>query len=141
MLIQSATFRRLCRARDALHELEQPCSIAHVAAQAGISQFHFIRQFEAMFGVTPHQLRIHARIERAKHMLERDHASVTDVCMDVGFSSLGSFSSTFTRRVGMSPSEYRRQARQTAMVQVPGQLLIVPGCFGLLALLPRQAFH
>lgn len=138
MLIQGATFRRLCRARDLLHEVSEPLSVAHVAAQAGMSQFHFIRQFEAVFGLTPHQLRIQARIERAKLMLERDEASVTGVCMDVGFSSLGSFSSSFTRRVGVNPSDYRRFARR--YVQVPGQLLLVPGCFGLLALLPREAF-
>jgi AraC-like DNA-binding protein len=138
MLIQHATFRRLCRARDLLHEVAAPLSIATVAAQAGISQFHFIRQFEAMFGTTPHQLRIQARIDRAKHMLTSDHASVTDVCLDVGFSSLGSFSSCFTRRVGMSPSDYRRHTRH--VVQVQG-VLLAPGCFSMLALLPMEAFR
>ena len=63
-----------------------------VAREAAISPFHFIRQFEAVFGVTPHQYRIGRRIERAKHLLAAGQHSVTDVCMEVGFSSLGSFS-------------------------------------------------
>jgi AraC-like DNA-binding protein len=121
-----------------LHDVTEPTSIARLAAQAGVSQFHFIRQFEAVFGTTPHQLRIKERIERAKNMLLDDRA-VTDVCMDVGFSSLGSFSSSFARRVGMSPSDYRRRARRV-VVQVPAQLL-APGCLSLLAFLPAEAFR
>jgi AraC-like DNA-binding protein len=103
-----------------------------------MSQFHFIRQFEALFGSTPHQLRIQLRIAAAKHMLARDQASVTGVCMDVGFSSLGSFSSSFARRVGMSPSDYRRRAHRLVQMQ---SLLLAPGCFNLLAWLPAEAFR
>jgi AraC-like DNA-binding protein len=138
MLIQGATFRRLCRARDLLHEVHEPISIAGLARQAGMSQFHFIRQFEAVFGSTPHQLRIQARIERAKDLLLRDRASVTEVCMDLGFSSLGSFSSSFARRVGMSPSDYRRSMRMLTQVQAQ---LISPGCYAMLAFLPPEAFR
>ena len=76
---------------------------------AAVSPFHFIRQFQALFGETPHQYRIRARLERAKDLLESSDYSVTDVCMEVGFSSLGSFSDLFARRVGMAPSVYRRQ--------------------------------
>jgi len=138
MFIQGITFRRLCHARDLLHEIHDSISIAGLAEQAGISQFHFIRQFEAVFGSTPHQLRIQARIERAKDMLLRDEASVTEVCMDIGFSSLGSFSSSFARRVGMSPSDYRRSRRGLTQVQAQ---LIAPGCYAMLAFLPAEAFR
>lgn len=138
MLIQGVTFRRLCHARDLLHETHDPISIAGLAQQVGISQFHFIRQFEAVFGSTPHQLRIHARIERAKGLLLRDDASVTEVCMDIGFSSLGSFSSSFARHVGMSPSDYRRSMRGLTQVQAQ---LIAPGCYAMLAFLPAEAFR
>jgi AraC-like DNA-binding protein len=138
MLIRSVTFQRLCRARDLLHETSDPISVAGLAEQAGMSQFHFIRQFEAVFGSTPHQLRIQARIERAKHMLQRDRASVTEVCMDIGFSSLGSFSSSFARRVGMSPSDYRRSVRALSPVATQ---LIAPGCYAMLAFLPAEAFR
>ena len=121
MLLRHDAFRRLCRARDLLVEVpEPPVSIEDVAREVGISPFHFIRQFEAVFGLTPHQFRIQSRLDRAKRLLAMGQHSVTDVCMEVGFSSLGSFSDLFTRRVGATPSAYRRRVR--AMVQVPGTL-------------------
>ena len=131
--MQSVTvFGRLCRARDRLREFDEPVSIAQVAREAAISPYHFIRQFQALFGETPHQYRIRARLERAKDLLESSDYSVTDVCMEVGFSSLGSFSDLFARRVGMPPSVYRRDRR--TRIFVPG---IVPadryGCLSMMA--------
>jgi AraC-like DNA-binding protein len=105
-----------------------------------MSPFHFIRQFEAVFGVTPHQFRIQARLDLAKRLLALSDYSVTDVCMEVGFSSLGSFSTLFTDRVGEAPSAYRRRVR--AMVQVPGTVpvVLIPGCLALMGRLPPSAF-
>src|SRR5215469_14443674 len=117
MVLTRDVLARLCRARDLLCEEHAP-SVREVARQVEISPFHFIRQFEAVFGVTPRQFRIGSRIQRAKRLLAVGRLTVTDVCMEVGFSSLGSFSDTFARRVGTSPSAYQRQAR--VMVQVPG---------------------
>jgi AraC-like DNA-binding protein len=95
----------LCEARDLLRQVDEASpSIADVARHVGISPFHFIRQFEAVFGTTPHQFRIHRRLELARLLLVRGQHSVTDVCMEVGFSSLGSFSALFTRRMGETPS-------------------------------------
>lgn len=142
MLLGQASFKRVCRARDLLCEVHaEPLSVREVAAEVGISRFHFIRQFEAVFGATPHQFRIRSRLDRARHLLARGQMSVTEVCMEVGFSSLGSFSSLFTRQVGATPSAYQRRMR--AMVQVPGTLppLLIPGCLSLMALLPRSAFR
>ena len=130
----SSRFVRLCRARDRLREVrDRPLSIDDVAREAALSRFHFIREFEAMFGDTPHQFRMQARLERAKQLLAVSDYSVTDVCMEVGCSSLGSFSDLFTRRVGVAPSAYRRQVR--SMISVPGQLpaALVPGCLTLMA--------
>jgi AraC-like DNA-binding protein len=141
MLLRHEGFRRLCRARDLLRVLDEPSpTIEELAREVQISPFHFIRQFEAVFGVTPHQFRIQARVDVAKHLLAMDRHSVTDVCMEVGFSSLGSFSTLFTRRVGETPSAYRRRAR--AMVQVPGNLptALAPGCLSLMSRLPGAAF-
>src|SRR6185503_13036701 len=110
---------RLCRARDRLREMDgEPLTIDAVAREAAVSPFHFIRQFQALFGETPHQYRIRARLERAKELLASSDYSVTDVCMEVGFSSLGSFSDLFARRVGMPPSVYRRDRR--TRIFVPG---------------------
>lgn len=124
-----------------LREVREPSkSIADLAREVQISPFHFIRQFEATFGVTPHQFRIQTRVDAAKHLLATGHHSVTDVCMEVGFSSLGSFSALFTRRVGETPSAFRRRLR--AMVQVPGTVpaALTPGCLTLMNRLPASAF-
>jgi len=141
MLLSPDVFRRLCQARDMLGDLpEESPSIRDVAVEVELSPFHFIRQFEALFGLTPHQFRIRSRVDRAKHLLAHGELSVTAVCMEVGFSSLGSFSHMFSRRVGASPSAYRRNAR--ALVQVPRRLVTVAttACFDMIAHLPPSAF-
>src|SRR5690242_21880255 len=98
MLLRHEGFRRLCEARDALREVgERTPSIRAVARRVRMSRAHFIRQFEAVFGVTPHQYRMQARIELAKRLLATSSLSVTDICMEVGCSSLGSFSALFRR--------------------------------------------
>src|SRR6476659_7356892 len=117
MLLRHEGFRRLCRASALLRELREPSlSITDLAREVQISPFHFIRQFEAAFGVTPHQFRIQTRLDLAKRLLAMSQHSVTDVCMEVGFSSLGSFSALFTRRVGETPSAYRRRVRVMSQV-------------------------
>ena len=138
-----ATFQRLCRARDTLRDLENPPGpIAELAREAAMSPFHFIRQFQAVFGSTPHQYRMKAQLDRAKELLAVSDYSVTDVCMEVGFTSLGSFSDLFARRIGDSPSAYRRKVRP--MIVVPGMLphALAPGCLTLMgaafAILEKQ---
>jgi AraC-like DNA-binding protein len=141
MLLRHPGFGRLCRARDVLaapSELSVP--IHAIAREVGMSPSHFIHQFEALFGCTPHQFRIAERIERAKRLLATGECSVTEACMEVGFSSLGSFSSLFLRRVGESPSAYRRRARVLVAVNVQARvpLELFPGCLTLLAHLPSS---
>jgi AraC-like DNA-binding protein len=132
-MLTNDAFVRLCRARDLLRQADAgPLTIDDLARGAAMSPFHFIRQFSALFGETPHQLRIQARLDRARHLLALGDASVTDICMEVGFSSLGSFSALFARRIGTAPSVYRRQVR--AMIAVPGTLppQLIPGCLSLM---------
>lgn len=140
MILDPTVFRRLCRARDLLAGTSlQPQSIKFAAREAGMSPFHFIRQFRSVFGVTPHQYRIDRRIDHAKQLLALGQCSVTETCMEVGMSSLGSFSDLFLQRVGMAPSAYQRQAR--TVVTVPGVLPVdlFPGCLNLLSKLPPDA--
>ena len=138
-MLTSAELSRFCRARDRLREVhDQPMPVRAIAREARVSLFHFIRRFEACFGETPHQFRIRARLERARELLASNGPSVTDVCMQVGCSSLGSFSRWFTRRVGMSPSAYRRQARRG---RAPGCLMLMcgPGAFAISEKRPTPA--
>jgi AraC-like DNA-binding protein len=127
------SFQRLCHARDRLREAHDPApAIPQIAREAGMSLSHFSRVFTALFGETPHRLRTRARLERAKTLLALRNEAVTDVCLDVGFSSLGSFSDLFARRVGASPSRYRRavQAQMTSPGEWPAEM--IPGCLTLM---------
>ena len=126
-------FVRLCRAREMLRDVDdRPLSIDEVAREAAMSPFHFIRQFNSLFGQTPHQFRIGARLDRAKHLLAGGNHSVTDVCFEVGFSSLGSFSDLFARRDGVAPSAYRRRARTLVAVPRAVDHELFPGCLALM---------
>jgi AraC-like DNA-binding protein len=130
MLIDPRTFRSVVEVRKRLLADDDGPSLAHLAAGVGMSPSRLIRVFTALFGTTPHQFRTQARLDRARERLSGG-ASVTDVCMEAGFTSLGSFSALFTRWTGTSPSRYR------SLVQVPAAQL-VPGCLGMLACLPRN---
>ncbi len=104
--------RRLLRARDAIDRAyAEPLDVPAIAAVAHLSPAHFSRCFRAAFGETPHRYLQRRRIERSMFLLRETVRSVTDVCSDVGFTSLGTFSRTFRGIVGESPSGYRRGHR------------------------------
>ena len=132
--IGPATFRRLVRARELLEsEAQDGLTVRGIARQVGLSPFHFIRQFAALYGITPHQLRTRARLDRAKQLLGTG-TPVTAVCLQVGFASLGSFSALFTRWVGSTPIRYRQSMR----APVEPEVALRAGCFGLMAALPSS---
>lgn len=121
------TNRRLLRARDAMdRSWAEPLDVARLAAVALMSPAHFSRSFVSTFGETPHRYLQRRRIERAMVLLRSGDTSVTDICMAVGFASLGTFSRTFRDVVGCSPSGYRAR----------GPLPPVPSCFGMSWLRP-----
>jgi AraC-like DNA-binding protein len=133
-MIRPELLSRLCNARDLLRDWEDdPRSIAAVARASGLTRFHFIRLFKAVFGETPHQYRSRAQIEKAKHLLILTDMSITDICMVVGFSSLGSFGVLFSRRVGMSPSEFQRRYRPSSLLERQLPASLIPGCLSLMA--------
>jgi transcriptional regulator GlxA family with amidase domain len=112
--------RRLLRARDAMdRSFAEPLDVERLAAVAEVSPAHFSRTFRAAFGETPHRYLQRRRVERAMFLLRATDRSVTDVCFDVGFGSLGTFSRTFRAIVGVPPVVYRRQ----------GSGARVPSCF------------
>ena len=105
------TNRRLLRARDAMDRAyARPLDVATLARIAHVSPTHFSRTFRATFGETPHRYLQRRRVERAMFLLRETDSSVTDICFQVGFGSLGTFSRTFHAIVGSSPRGYRRQA-------------------------------
>ena len=133
-MLHRHTLIRLCRARDRLRETgDARPTVAAVAKEAGLSQYHFIRLFDSLFGATPHQFRVNAQLERAQQLLAAGGHSVTDVCMEVGFSSLGTFSDLFTRRIGIAPSVYRARHRAIAAVPALLRYKLYPSCFSLMA--------
>ncbi|HEX4431689.1 MAG TPA: AraC family transcriptional regulator [Frankiaceae bacterium] len=121
--------RRLLRARDAMdRDYAQPLDIATLARIALVSQAHFIRTFRATFGETPNRYLQRRRVERAMFLLRSTDRPVTDICLDVGFSSLGTFSRVFRDIVGEPPSVHRRR----------GPLPPVPSCFAMAWMRPSS---
>ena len=122
--------RRLLRARDAMDRAyAEPLDVPSVAAVAHVSEAHFIRSFGAVFGETPHRYLQRRRVERSMFLLRETDRSVTDICLDVGFSSLGTFSRTFREIVGESPTQYRAGHGP----------IVAPNCVQLAAMRPRVA--
>jgi AraC-like DNA-binding protein len=106
--VQLEDLRRLRRARDRIdREYSQPLDVPALARDALMSTGHFARSFRTAYGESPYSYLMTRRIERAKALLRRGDLSVTEVCMEVGCTSLGSFSTRFTELVGESPSAYR----------------------------------
>ena len=114
--------RRMLRARDAMDRTyAQPLDIPSLAPIAVVSEAHFIRTFRDTFGETPHRYLQRRRVERSMFLLRETDRSVTDICLDVGFNSLGSFSRSFREIVGEGPAEYRKR----------GPIHAVPTCFAM----------
>lgn len=112
--------RHLLRVRDLIDRAySEPLDVAALARSASVSPAYFSRSFKAAFGETPHQYLLSRRMERAMALLRAGELSVTEVCMSVGFSSLGSFSTQFRRFVGVSPSAYRERSRQDRLARLP----------------------
>ena len=107
---------RLRRVRDRIdRDYAQPLDVEALARDAHMSAGHFSREFKLAYGESPYSYLMTRRIERAMALLRRGELSVTEVCFEVGCSSLGTFSTRFTELVGMPPSAYRRDAaRATA---------------------------
>jgi len=113
--------RRMLRARDAMdRDFAGPLDLDALSSIACVSESNFIRTFKATFGETPHRYLQRRRIERAMYLLRTTDLSVTEICMGVGFSSLGTFSRTFDSIVGESPSAFRSRAEPLGSV---------PSCF------------
>ena len=100
--------RHLLRAKDlADARYAEPLGVADMARAAGLSRAHFSREFRRAFGESPHQYLLTRRLERAASLLRMTDRSVADICFSVGLQSVGSFTTSFTRTFGRSPTTYR----------------------------------
>src|SRR5262245_10748927 len=124
-----ATLARLLRARDRMHDDPAVApGLAELAVDLRLSRAHFLRSFTEAFGVTPHAYLTEVRLHEAKRALARG-ASVTEACLDVGFSSLGSFSRLFARRFGVAPRDWQRRVRLVLPSAELWPAVWIPACF------------
>src|SRR3954447_7206255 len=108
VVVSLPTARHLLRAKDlADARFAEPLDVDDLARAAGLSRAHFSRAFRRAFGESPHAYLLTRRLERAAAMLRTTDRSVAQICVDVGLSSVGSFTSSFTRTFGLSPTRYR----------------------------------
>jgi AraC-like DNA-binding protein len=115
-----ADLERLRRVRDRIdREYAKPLDVEALARDAHMSAGHFSREFRAAYGESPYSYLMTRRIERAMALLRRGDLSVTEVCFEVGCSSLGTFSTRFSELVGVPPSVYRRDATRATAGMAP----------------------
>jgi AraC-like DNA-binding protein len=123
-----ALLAHLRQARDHIdRNYSDPLDLDGLAQVAGVSKYHFARSFEAAYGETPIRYLTRRRIERAQDLLRVANLTVTEVCMTVGFASLGSFSARFRLLVGESPTAYRERWAARGGPRVPGCFLFMRG--------------
>ncbi|TMP38133.1 helix-turn-helix domain-containing protein [Pseudoalteromonas rubra] len=122
--------KKLNAGRDYIadHFQGQLC-LSDIARSSYMSPYHFLRVFKDMYGETPNEFLVRLRIEQAKKMLITENLSVSEVCEQVGYASLGSFSSLFAKQVGMAPTSYRRKlwALSSEAYRFPAQA--IPACY------------
>src|SRR5215217_3967089 len=123
---RSASYESLSRARELIDaRYSEPLDLDELARTANFSRYHFLRAFRAAFHATPHEYLTRKRVERAKELLAESELTVTEICFEVGFDSVGSFSTLFHKMVGWSPSIY--PARAWEMRKNP--LKFIPNCY------------
>lgn len=130
MGVDDVTFRRMVRARDFLAAGQSaPIRLDQAAREACLSPFHFQRVFSRTFGESPNEFVTRLRMERARRLLEVGEMPVTEICLEIGYVSLGTFSKRFAERVGQSPSEYRRAVRRWVAPRNGWRIYYLPSCF------------
>src|SRR4051794_26400310 len=128
----------MLRARDKMdRSYERPLDVAALARIALTSEAHFIRSFREVFGETPHRYLQRRRLERAMALLRETDRPVTDICLDVGFASLGTFSRTFREVLGESPRAYRERTQAAPRAAIRAG---VPGCIAMAWDRPSRTF-
>lgn len=123
-------YRRIVHAKlyiDA--HFHERLNVNQVSSEAAFSKFHFIRLFKKIYSKTPHQYLRDVRLDEAKKLISAAEVDIESVCLQVGFESVGSFSSLFKRRFGITPARYRQQQFDLRKSTQEKPLNYIPGCF------------
>jgi len=132
--VPQALLVHLRRAHDLVdRHYADPLDLDALAASARVSKYHFVRCFSATYGKTPALYLAERRIERAQDLLRATNLTVTEVCLLVGYSSLGSFSAKFSHLVGRSPSSYQAKYAERGAPRIPGCFVFMHGLSDRLA--------
>lgn len=129
-MIRHFQYKKICLGRDYLQEhFSDSFSLTQVAKYSCMSKYHFSRVFTNVFGESPNTFVAKLRIEKAKKMLVTEKLSIREVCENVGYSSIGSFSSLFRKQVGMSPTQYRRELWSLSHEPLSFPMQSIPLCY------------
>jgi AraC-like DNA-binding protein len=129
MNISPDIYERIVNAKVYIDEnYQEPISLDHISQQAFLSRFHFHRLFTRIYRKTPHQYLTRKRLDRARRLLQ-DNKPVTEVCNEVGFESIGSFSVLFKKEIGFAPQYYRNMAWKKKKEQENQPRTAIPHCF------------
>lgn len=130
MPITSELYQRIVTAKLYIDDnFQEAIDLDKIAGQACLSRFHFHRLFTKVYKITPHQYLTQKRISKAKDLLHKDKLTITEVCNEVGFESIGSFSILFKKEIGFAPTYYRNMAwlKQQQLKEQPKKF--IPHCF------------
>jgi AraC-like DNA-binding protein len=123
-------YKRLYRAKEFIDDsFGKPIDLNQIAQQAYFSPYHFLRLFKRIYNKTPHQYIIEKRVEKAKELLSNDNLRIIDVCFEVGFQSVGSFSTLFNKCVGYPPTVYKMEYLRKLQIAVRFPEKLIPACF------------
>ncbi len=129
-MIKNFQYRKICLGRDFLAEFYlDPFSLSEVAKYSCMSQYHFSRVFTKTFGESPNTFVTRLRIEKAKKLLITENFSIGKICEMVGYSSVSSFSSRFSKKVGLSPTQYRRKLSSLSSEPKSFPMQSIPMCY------------
>lgn len=129
-MIRHFQYKKICLGRDYLQEhFSDSFSLTEVAKYSCMSKYHFSRVFTAVFGESPNTFVARLRIEKAKKMLVTEKLSIREICENVGYSSIGSFSALFRKQVGMSPTQYRRELWNLSHDPLSFPMQSIPLCY------------
>lgn len=123
-------YRRIVQAKLFIDEhFREKINLDEIAEEASFSRFHFIRLFRLAYGDTPHRYRMSLRMQEAEKLMENASLRIQDICLEIGFESVGTFTTQFTKIYGMSPRAKQRELLEKKRISSEEPLRAIPNCF------------